>query len=578
MEPATDIQTPGPAKTQGALDRLAGNIDGFIQQVQRRLRLKYALPFIIGIGMLVGSYFLLEWVIDRFQMPVGIYVPFVTLLVLLFFIINAYAILIRNLATEQAACLFIDEEVRTDWRTSFAAYHAGKQYTPPPAGWTQQVKSLHWHLREHDYDPRELVPLWSHRFWKWLFFGLLAAIFFWLASLFLLSLPSPLVVNSPATDRPSQLENYAQQVQDEATSASTRDVAEDVENTARSLRQGGDPGTAGETLSDLRDQVQQERDQLGGDRMEEALDRAANRLSEDRTTAPAGHKMFRRNLEGAAQELLEAEDEAADNNATDEAFAETLRRAADALEESPLEDVGRQLDAMADAVAADTPMEAQQREAFEEAFREAQERIDDAGRTQQLQEHLETAMRQLEREAESSEQLTQSAEDLQEQLDQQALQLKDLGRQGDALADDLRELNKEFKRGLLSADEMMQRLDEIEEDLQNAIQQAEEGEPKDQLESILEVLMAQQEQFEEDLYNHVDALSERGRLGRDLTMDDDFELRGDGESTDPSTLDPSATGRRQVSPDQAGDSRVARPHPSPTDQELLKTFYDRQHR
>ncbi len=579
MEPAADIPDPAALpKTQGALDRLMGNIDAFIQQVQNRLRLKYALPFIIGIAMLVGTYFLLEWLIGRFNMPVGIYVPFVTLLILLFFVINGYAILVRNLATEQAACQFIDEEVRTDWRTSFAAYYEGKQHTSAPAGFAQQVKSLHWHLREHNYDPRELVPLWSHRFWKWLFVGLLAALIFWLMSLFLLSLPSPLVTSAPISDRPSELESYARQVRDEAANESTRDVAGDVEEAARDMRQGGDAGTHGQTLSDLRDQVQQEIDQLGGDRLDEALDQAANRLSENPMTAPAGHEMFRRDLEDAAQQLLDIQQQTADNDRPDDALSQTLRHAADALDESPLEDVGRQLDALADAVDNDAPLNDQQREAFEETFRNAQERIDDMTRAQRLQEHLETAQRQLEREAQSNDQLAQSAEELQEQLDRQALELKDLGEQGDDLAQRLRRLNTAFKRGLLSAEEMLQQLEEIEKDLLVAIQQANDTGEQGQLQEILDVLMAQQDQFENDLFEHVDALVERGRLGRDLTLDDDFELKAQPENTDPSTDSVPASGQRQVRPDQAADSRVARPQHSPTDQELLNTFYDRQHR
>ena len=579
MEPTADIQPPdAPPKAQGILDRLIGNIDAFIHQVRTRLRIKYALPFVIGVVLLIGSYFLLEWLIDRFQMPVGIYVPFVTLLILLAFVINAYAILTRNLATTEAACLFIDEEVRTDWRTSFAAYHEAKQHTPPPPGFVQQVRSLHWHLREHNYDPRDLVPLWSHRFWKWLLFGLLAALLFWLASLFLLSLPGPFVTNAPASDQPSQLENYARQVRDEATHESTRDVAGDVEGAAREMRQGGNAGNHGETLSDLHDQVQQEIDQLGGERLDEALDQAANRLSENPQTAPAGHKMFRRNLEGAAQDLLDLQEQTAADKRPDEALAQTLRHAADALEESPLDDLAPQLDAMADAVENETPMNAQQRQTFEEAFREAQERIDDQARAERLQEHLETAMRQLEREARSNDQLAESAEQLQQQLDQQALQLKDLGDQGDDLADRLRRLNKEFKRGLISAEEMMQRLDEIEQDLLVAIQQADETDRQEQLQSVLNALLAQQEQFEEDLFEHVDALSERGRLGRDLTLDDNFELTAEPDNADPTAAPTATPGRRQVRPGQAADSRVARPQHSPNDQELLKAFYDRQHR
>ena len=579
MEPTADTPAPdAPPKAQGILDRLTGNIDAFIHQVQSRLRIKYALPFVIGVALLIGSYFLLEWLIDRFQMPVGIYVPFVTLLILLFFVINGYTILSRNLATTEAACLFIDEEVRTDWRTSFAAYYEAKQHTPPPPGFAQQVKSLHWHLREHNYDPRELVPLWSHRFWKWLLFGLLAALLFWLASLFLLSLPGPFATNTPTSDQPSQLENYARQVQDEATHESTRDVAGDVEGTARDMRRGGNPGAHGETLSDLHEQVQQEINQLGGERLDEALDQAANRLSENPPTAPAGHKMFRRNLEGAAQDLLELQQQTANDDRPDDPIAQTLRHAADALEESPLDDLSRQLDTMADAVENDAPMDEQQREAFEEAFREAQNRIDDQARAERLQGHLETAMRQLEREAQSNEQLAESAEQLQQQLDQQALQLKDLGDQGGDLADRLRRLNKIFKRGLLPAEEMMQRLDEIEADLLVAIQQADDADEQEKLQTILDVLMAQQEQFEEDLFEHVDALSERGRLGRDLTLDDDFELTAEPDNAAPTAPSEATSGQRNVNPDQAADSRVARPQHSPTDQELLKAFYDRQQR
>ena len=578
MEPAADTQAPDARpRAQGILDRLTANIDAFIHQVQSRLRIKYALPFVIGIALLIGSYFLLEVLIDQFRMPVGIYVPFVTLLILLAFVVNAYAILTRNLASTEAACLLIDEEVRTDWRTSFAAYYEGKQHSPPLPGWTQQVKSLHWHLREHDYDPRELVPLWSHRFWKWLFFGLLAALLFWLASLFLLSLPGPSATNTPTSDQPSQLESYARQVRDEATHESTRDVAGDVEEAAQGMRQGGDAGTHSQTLSDLRDQVQQEIDHLGGEQLNEALDQAANRLSENPPTAPAGHKMFRRNLQGTAQELLDLQQQTAQENRPDDALAESLRHAADALDASPLEDVGRQLDAMADAVENNAPMNQQQREAFEQAFREAQQRVDDQTRAQRLQEHLDTAMRQLEREARSNDQLAQSAEALQEQLDQQALQLKDLGDQGDDLADRLRRLNKEFKRGLLSADEMMQRLDEIEADLLVAIQQADDADEQGQLQSVLDALLAQQEQFEDNLFDHVDALSERGRLG-DVTLDDDFELKAEPDNAAPAAAPTTTTGRRQVHPDQAADSRVARPQHSPNDQELLKAFYDRQHR
>jgi hypothetical protein len=187
-------------------------------------------------------------------------------------------------------------------------------------------------------------------------------------------------------------------------------------------------------------------------------------------------------------------------------------------------------------------------------------------------------MRQLDREARSNEDLARSAEQLQEQLDRHALQLKDLGDAGDALAERLRRLNKAFKRGLLSGEEMMQRLEEIQADLQAAARQTEDADEQDGLQSVLDALLAQQDAFEDDLFEHVDALSERGRLGRDLTLDDDFELKARPEDADPAPDTPEPTGRRQVRPDQAADSRVARPQHSPTDQELLKAFYDRQHR
>jgi len=548
-------------------------IDRFIQRVQKRLILQHVLPLIvIPLGLYV-FYRLAQATIDAFNFPLTLSFPLYSLLIGSLLGIALYLVWTVENVMPRAVCRHIDDKAaRPDDRALLQNYWQGKRETPPPLGYESLVLRIKQRLEENYYgDARKLAPLLPPHFWKRLLLGCLLLLLFWLLSMLLASFifSQPLWSDPFGKDTPSRLEEAAKQTQQECKNGAAQKTAAGVKEAAAKNRTGGlSESEKQENLKQQRDAVQKNIDQLGGGKLNTAIDEAAQVLSENRDTAPAGKALYRKNLTQAAEELLLAEEKAIQDDDRGRAgeMEAALKAAARKFEDGQFKNVAEQLQNLAEATEQQRALSEAQKQDFEKAFKELDDQLHDINALRNLKDYIEAEIRQANAADSTERKLDRAITQIDSTLATQALKLRLLGGKCNPLSDELQQINKELKRRVVSAEEVLKKLEEMDEKLKNLAQQAGDDNSQQEIQEIQQTLQKTREQFNYDLLEHLKTLYARGRVAADdfkevvLNPGQDASKRSEPP---PENLGP-------ITKPQVGDSRVVRPQNSPKDREIFK--------
>lgn len=538
-------------------------IDQFISSVQVRLILKFVVLPILVLLLLFGAHLFAEGGIDRlgWGVPLGwplnswyFWLPFLVLLVL-------YILTVRKIVTTKGTCREIDDfyAPHSDAaRSSFSKYQQNKAGDQPME--TSSIIDLNRRLRNEDlYDPARMVPLWN---WKWFWRMLIILLLLWL----LLLLLGP-IFNNPfggllpgggQTEQQESLEEKADRAAQNSHSESAKSTANDVKKSAQKMnRSGMSQEEKQDLLQEEEEKVKQEQQQLEDEgQLYENLSRAANSLSEEKSTKEAGESLFRRNPMEAFEDLKNLPQQASNPQKT----AEALKEAANAMEETKgMEKLGEELKQLAKAVEQGQPLEMEEAQELKDELQNLQNRLEDAQTMKKLRQDIREEMRRQQRMDQAQQRQQQAEQQMIQTLEEMSEQASQNG-QGE-MGKQMEQLSRQLQRGIVSPQQMREQLQQIDQQMQEA-----------QMSEMQQELMQATQELENSLLDYQHASQQRQKIEGPLNAEK-FELNPGQDST--GNHQPPVNAERILSKPQVEDSRVPRPMNTSEDLELFKNVYDK---
>lgn len=553
-------------------------IDQFIQQVRTRLIIQKILPLVMVPIILYLFYLSVQFIINLFNYSIGLSFPLHSLITISIPGIIIYIFYIFEQTTQKATCIDIDKNTEKEkYRTSFLAYLEGKQQQPPPPDLSNITQRLGNLINENYYDERKIAPLIAPHFWTKMLLVCVILIIIWLLSLVFASFAfrKELLPASFNKEQPSQLEKHAREVQLNCKKGCTGDFAREVEATARQGRTGEiSQEKYGELLKDHKVKIETVKEQLVDDRINRALDDAANVLSENMDTMPAGKNLYRRNLRQTAEELLKAHEEAIQNPDKALEIAKTFRAAAEKLTEGGLQHVDNRLTELADKTEQLQSTTEQEKEEIRSVFRDLEDRVHDVHLLADLEHSIDNELQRTHNILKARQKLDDSSSQLDSTLSVIVSELKKINdKQCHRISTDLEQTNKKYNRSIISEAELEKELSQSEERLKMLIAQTTDEEKKNNLMRILNNLQQAQEEFQYNSISFRQELYPRGRTSPGISVEfnpvSNNDRSGPRSDTTKPTLPPPVK--------QVGDSRVVRPLNSPKDLQIIKELYEKRH-